>query len=129
MLTYSLQWQTRVLPELCCSCDGTKLPGSSGPRVVFSPPPSTRPFFLYIAAIVNSWHCSGRSSIGWWMFIVSERVLDFFSNLEHCCLLFGAEDAPSMFLSLQALIFQLGRWCQVIYIPYVMCRSKLPLGT
>lgn len=127
MLTYSLQWQTRVFPELCCSCEGTKLPGSSGPRAVSSPP-ALGPFFLYIAAIVNSWHCSARSSSGWWMFIASERVLDFFSNLEHCCLLFAAEDRSRAFLSLQALIFQLGRWCQVIYISYVVRTSKLPLG-
>lgn len=91
MLTYSHQRQTRVFPELCCSCDRIKLQGSSHPQVVFFW--STKPFFLYIRAIVNHLHCSRRSSSGWWMFIASERLLGF-SNLQHCCFFcLGAEDA------------------------------------
>lgn len=86
------------------------------------------PFFLYIGAIVNHPHCSRRSSGGWWMFIASERLLGF-SNLQHCCFfVWGLKTPSSTFPSSQALIFQLDRWCQVIYIPYVMCGSTLPLG-
>lgn len=47
MLTYSLQWQTRVLPELCCSCDSQEALALG----LFSPP-STRPFFCILQPLL-----------------------------------------------------------------------------
>lgn len=68
-----------------------KTPRKRSPSGCFRPQHSA--LFLCIAAIVNSWHCWGRSSAGCWLFIASERGAWLFSNLEHFCLLFVVGDA------------------------------------